>query len=179
MELTINVNIAAPELCGVLNHLADMLGRTLAITQPQTPVTPTPPPPAPQPIPATPAVPVQQTPATPPTPTVAPQPVPAAPAVPVQQTPVPTTAPVQAAASQQPVPVFAPAASTSPAVPVAGVPTYTLEDISRTGAALVDAGRMNDLMALLNRYGLQAITQLQPEQYGAFATELRQLGGRI
>ena len=37
----------------------------------------------------------------------------------------------------------------------------------------------SQLLELLGRYGVQAVTQLQPEQYGAFATELRALGAQI
>lgn len=58
-------------------------------------------------------------------------------------------------------------------------PTYTLDQISRAGASLVDAGKMQQLLELLGRYGVQAVTQLKPEQYGAFATELRGLGAQI
>ena len=67
----------------------------------------------------------------------------------------------------------------APAVPVAEAPAYTLDQISRAGVSLVDAGKMQQLLELLGRYGVQAITQLQPEQYGAFATELRGLGAQI
>lgn len=73
-------------------------------------------------------------------------------------------------------PAPAPAA---PAVPVAAAPAYTLDQIARAGAALVDAGKREPLLALLAKYGVQAITQLPPAQYGAFATELRQMGGAI
>jgi hypothetical protein len=38
---------------------------------------------------------------------------------------------------------------------------------------------MQQLLELLGRYGVQAVTQLKPEQYGAFATELRALGAQI
>lgn len=73
----------------------------------------------------------------------------------------------------------APGNTPAPAVPVAGAPTYTLDQISRAGASLVDAGKMQQLLELLGRYGVQAVTQLKPEQYGAFATELRGLGAQI
>ncbi len=69
--------------------------------------------------------------------------------------------------------------TTAPAMPVAGAPTYTLDQISKAGAALVDAGKMAPLLGLLTKYGVQAITQLQPAQYGVFATELRALGAQI
>ncbi|OUN75557.1 hypothetical protein B5G12_00325 [Faecalibacterium sp. An58] len=103
--------------------------------------------------------------------------------------PAPTTAAPMVAPSPSPTPVTnaptagptsaAPGNTPAPAVPVAGAPTYTLDQISRAGASLVDAGKMQQLLELLGRYGVQAVTQLKPEQYGAFATELRALGAQI
>lgn len=99
----------------------------------------------------TPQVPVQQ-----------PQP---APQVPVQQPqPVPPTQPVQPA----------------PQAPVAtNTPQYTLEDLARAAVPLQDAGRGQDLMALLQKYGVMSMTQLDPSVFGAFATDLRALGAQI
>lgn len=77
------------------------------------------------------------------------------------------------------VPTASAAVPPAPAVPVAGAPAYTLDQIAKAGATLVDAGKMEPLMALLAKYGVQAITQLQPAQYGLFATELRALGAQI
>lgn len=96
------------------------------------------------------------------------------------QTPAPTATPPVAA----PTPTAgqtsaAPGNTPAPTVPVTGAPTYTPGQISRAGASLVDAGKMQQLLELLGRYGVQAVTQLQPEQYGAFATELRALGAQI
>ena len=64
-------------------------------------------------------------------------------------------------------------------VPVAAAPSYSMEQIATAGAALVDAGKRDQLLALLSRFGLQAVTQLQPAQYGTFAAELRALGAQI
>ena len=58
-------------------------------------------------------------------------------------------------------------------------PQYTLEMISNAGTALIDAGKMSDLMALLGKYGIEALTALDPAQYGAFATDLRAIGAAI
>lgn len=111
---------------------------------------------------------------------------PAAP-VPVQTASVPTPAPVAAPApapAPAPTPAAPPvtpmptAAAPAPAVPVTA-PTYTLDQIAKAGANLVDAGKMEQLLALLAKYGVQAVTQLTPDQYGAFATELRALGAQI
>jgi ABC-type hemin transport system substrate-binding protein len=49
----------------------------------------------------------------------------------------------------------------------------------KAGAALMDAGKANELIALLQAFGVQAVTLLKPEQLGAFATELRKLGAQI
>lgn len=107
--------------------------------------------------------------------------------VPVQTASVPTPAPV-AAPAPAPAPVPTPAAppvtpmptaaAPAPAVPVTA-PTYTLDQIAKAGANLVDAGKMEQLLALLTKYSVQAVTQLTPDQYGAFATELRALGAQI
>ena len=93
----------------------------------------------------------------------------------------PAHAPVGMTAPAQPVgpTSAAPGNTAAPTVPVSSAPSYTLDQISRAGASLVDAGKMQQLLQLLSRYGVQAITQIQPEQYGAFATELRALGAQI
>lgn len=135
-------------------------------------------------------LPVSAYPATPAAAPVAPVAAPVSPA-PVNPTPgpAPTTAAPVAAPSPSPTPVTnaptagptsaAPGNTPAPAVPVTGAPAYTLDQISRAGASLVDAGKMQQLLELLGRYGVQAVTQLKPEQYGAFATELRGLGAQI
>lgn len=120
-----------------------------------------------------------------------PLPVSAYPATPAAAPVAPVAAPVApvAAPSPSPTPVTnaptagptsaVPGNTPAPAVPVTGAPAYTLDQISRAGASLVDAGKMQQLLELLGRYGVQAVTQLKPEQYGAFATELRALGAQI
>lgn len=87
----------------------------------------------------------------------------------------PAPTPTPAAPPVTPMPT---AAAPAPAVPVTA-PTYTLDQIAKAGANLVDAGKMEQLLALLTKYGVQAVTQLTPDQYGAFATELRALGAQI
>lgn len=116
-----------------------------------------------------------------PAPTVA---APVAPVSPAPVTPTATPTPAPGPAVAAPAPTAGPASVTpgntpGPAVPVTTAPAYTLDQISRAGASLVDAGKMQQLLELLGRYGVQAVTQLQPEQYGTFATELRALGAQI
>jgi hypothetical protein len=93
---------------------------------------------------------------------------------------VPQQAP--AAPVQQPMP--APATTAQPNTPVAGVPLaqppkYTVDQIMAAGAQLMDAGKVNDLMNLLHSFGVQAVMDLKPEQLGAFATALRDMGAKI
>ncbi len=101
-----------------------------------------------------------------------------------QDAPAPV-APVATPVTHAPVPPVtmppATVAPTNPAptVPVTTAPTYTLDQIAKAGASLVDAGKMEQLLALLAKYGVQAVTQLQPDQYGVFATELRTLGAQL
>ena len=83
----------------------------------------------------------------------------------------------QVPAPAAPVPVAVAAPAPVPVTPQP--PAYTLDQLAKAGAALVDAGKMESLMALLAKYGVQAVTQLPPAQYGAFATELRALGAQI
>lgn len=78
----------------------------------------------------------------------------------------------------------APAAPVQPNTPVAGVPLaqppkYTVDQIMAAGAQLMDAGKVNDLMNLLHSFGVQAVMDLKPEQLGAFATALRDMGAKI
>ena len=97
----------------------------------------------------------------------------AAPAAnPIQVTGVPTSA-VPVAPAPASVPVEQPLS-----VPTAA-PAYTLEMIATAGTALIDAGKMKLLTDLIARYGISSITELDPSQYGAFATELRALGAQI
>lgn len=79
-----------------------------------------------------------------------------------QQAPVPT-------APQQP----------AAAVPLAQPPQYTVDQIMAAGAQLMDAGKVNELINLLHSFGVQAVMDLKPDQLGAFATALREMGAKI
>ncbi len=167
MEMKITVE--APDLAASILKLAEAIASgpdpALLIPDEPLPVSAYPATPAPAVAPVSPA-PVNPTPGPAPTmaaPVVVPSP------SPTPVTNAPTAGPTSAAPGNTP----------APAVPVAGAPTYTLDQISRAGASLVDAGKMQQLLELLGRYGVQAVTQLKPEQYGAFATELRGLGAQI
>ncbi|GHV36251.1 hypothetical protein FACS1894187_10530 [Synergistales bacterium] len=94
-----------------------------------------------------------------------------------------TTVPSVPTASVQSVPAASATLPTTEApssgVPIAVAPTYTLDQLARAGAGLAQAGKMQEALALLAKYGVQTVNQLRPEQYGSFATELRTLGAQV
>ncbi len=118
------------------------------------------------------------------------------PAQPITQvTPVPTVSstPLSVASVQPVIPTATPvpAMQTPAAQPVAevqqpaAIPTshvaqsYTVEQLQMAMAPLVDAGKMEEIRALLNSFGVPSIMDLQPDQYGALATALRGMGAQI
>ncbi len=92
-----------------------------------------------------------------------------APAAPAPAAPAPTAS-VPAASA----PVEIPAAE-----PESQNKSYTLDDLSRAGAALVDQGKMPQLLDLLSKYGVQAVTQLDSSVYPAFAENMKALGAQL
>lgn len=96
---------------------------------------------------------------------------------PVQAAPQP--APVAPVPKPQPVPTAAPMSTPTPAPQPVQQKAITIDMLAAAGAPLVDQGKMQQLMALLNKYGVQAITQLTPDKYDAFAADLRAIGAQI
>ena len=149
----INVTVNAPELAEALNNLA----AALKGAKPEPAASKAGKADKPAPVPPADYMPPADT---------APAPATRAPAVTPAPAPASTPAPVQAPVTPAP-------------VPVAPAPTYNRDQIMTAGAALIDAGKINELMGLLNSFGVQAVTQLKQDQLGAFATELRKLGAQI
>ena len=56
---------------------------------------------------------------------------------------------------------------------------YSLDELSKAAVSLMDMGRQQELLGLLSQFGVQSMPQLQPSQYGAFATALREKGAAI
>ena len=91
-------------------------------------------------------------------------------------TPVPETP--QAAAPANPEPVSA-AAPEPPVVPKAPVKEYTLDELLTATAPLMDAGKIADLQALMQKSGAVSMMDIPKECYGELATDLRALGARL
>ncbi|MBQ9703769.1 MAG: hypothetical protein IJV68_04405 [Clostridia bacterium] len=99
----------------------------------------------------------------------------------VPQTPVNPTP-----AAQQNTAAVTPATAVTPSAPIAPAPSeaavnYTIEQLSVAGAALCEQGKMAQLIALLGKYGVQAVTQLKPtpDVLNPFAAELKALGANL
>lgn len=155
----LEIKITAPEISEAINNLARAIG--LAVTNPygQINTAPVIKQAEPQQSTSAPAVPVAPPSAVPTVPTSAPQTVTTAPNTPSANYPTEV-------------------ASTAPTVPTS-TPQFTLEMIAKAGTALIDAGKMSELSALLAKYGVEALTSLDTAQYGAFANDLRALGAAI
>ena len=113
-----------------------------------------------------------------PVPAPAAQPSPA----PVPVTPVPVAQPAAApapVAQPAPAPVAQPAPAPAPAAAPTTARAFRFEDIQLAATSLCDTGKRAEVLALLAKYGIQALSALPAEQYGAFATELRGLGAKI
>lgn len=108
---------------------------------------------------------------------------------PVNPAPTPAPAPVQVQAtapvtSPMPASTAAPMPTPTPApqpvlAPVQPQKAITIDMLAAAGAPLIDQGKMPQLMALLAKYNVQAITQLTPDKYDGFAADLRSIGAQI
>lgn len=113
----------------------------------------------------------------PPTAPVVPATVQAPPVAPVVQPAtvapvVPTSAPLQT----HPDPVQAPP---TPAVPVAPVKEYTLEEIQVALIPIMDAGRTNEIVGLMQKYGVSDLTKVPKDSYPQLIQDIRNMGARI
>lgn len=101
----------------------------------------------------------------------------------VKENPTTEAAPVQTAQTSSTVaPTTAPdpaPATVATTAPAAQGKSYTVDDLSRAGATLIDQGKMPQLIDLLKKYGVQAVTQLDASQYPAFVEDLKALGAAL
>lgn len=154
------IEIKAPELANALQALAAAIaGRQMdklscPAPEPRTAA------PVPAPVPIVPQPPAAPVSLMPQTPIAPPQP----------------NAPVAAPVAPPATPV--PAAQPQPVVPTSA-PQYTYEMLFNAAAALMGQNKGPQLQQLLAKYGIQRLPDLPPEQYGAYATDLRALGAKL
>lgn len=154
------IEIKAPELANALQALAAAIaGRQMdklscPAPEPRTAA------PVPAPVPIVPQPPAAPVSLMPQTPIAPPQP-----NAPVAAPVAPPATPVPAAQPQSVVPTSA--------------PQYTYEMLFNAAAALMGQNKGPQLQQLLAKYGIQRLPDLPPEQYGAYATDLRALGAKL
>lgn len=113
----------------------------------------------------------------PPTAPVVPATVQAPPVAPVAQpTPVAPVVPTSVSVPTTPEPTQAPP---TPAVPVAPVKEYTLEEIQVALQPLMDAGRTNEIVGLMQKYKVASLPELPKDQFPNLVVDLRNMGARI
>lgn len=94
------------------------------------------------------------------------------------------TAPVASTAMPMPMPVPTTVPTSAPtampnSVPVqpSNVPNYTIEQLQTAIAPLLDAGKVAQIQALVQSFGVATLMDIPPARYGEFANGLRNLGG--
>jgi len=113
----------------------------------------------------------------PPTAPVVPATVQAPPVAPVAQpTPAAPVVPTSVSVPTTPEP---PQAPPTPAVPVAPVKEYTLEEIQVALQPLMDAGRTNEIVGLMQKYKVASLPELPKDQFPNLVVDLRNMGARI
>lgn len=113
----------------------------------------------------------------PPTAPVVPATVQAPPVAPVSQpTPVAPVVPTSVSVPTTPGPQQVPV---TPAVPVAPVKEYTLEEIQVALQPLMDAGRTNEILGLMQKYKVASLPELPKDQFPNLVVDLRNMGARI
>ena len=116
----------------------------------------------------------------PPTAPVVPATVQAPPVAPVAQpTPAAPVVPTSVSVPTTPEPQPAPPAPPTPAVPVAPVKEYTLEEIQVALQPLMDAGRTNEIVGLMQKYKVASLPELPKDQFPSLVVDLRNMGARI
>ena len=90
----------------------------------------------------------------------------------------PTPEPVKSA-DPEPVKPAAPEPPAAPVVPTAPAKTYTLDELLAATAPLMDAGKIAELQALMQKFGVPSMMDIPEEKYGELATALRELGAEL
>ncbi len=97
--------------------------------------------------------------------------------VPQKEAITPTPEPVKAAEAES----VNTTVSEPPAAPVPTAPAkkYTLDELLAATAPLMDAGKISELQALMQKFGVPSMMEIPEERYGELATALRELGAAL
>lgn len=86
-----------------------------------------------------------------------------------QSAPIPTTETIPPVTQSAPI----------QAAPITQPSEYTLEQLSYAAAPLMDAGKMQELIGVMQEFGVKSLQELPKDKYGLFATRIRTLGAKI
>lgn len=86
---------------------------------------------------------------------------------------------VEATAETVPVAPATQPAPVAPVVPVAPVKEYTLEEIQVALIPIMDAGRTNEIVGLMQKYGVSDLTKVPKDSYPQLIQDIRNMGARI
>lgn len=195
--LEIKITVELPGIPDAINHLADALlaSKVQAVT-PSPAVVALPvaaetaseavPEPAPAPAPEkktrkrkeAPA-PVEKAEDAPPLAEVPQEPVTQAEPEPAQAPADPEPAKAEAAVSETTPQEAAPDPVITQDIPADDGPVYNIDMLSRAGTALLDKGKMGDLLNLLGEFSAASLMDLKPEQYPAFAQKMKAIGADL
>ena len=83
--------------------------------------------------------------------------------------------------AQTQVPIANTVQAQPPTTPVAPtlMPTYTVDQIAVAAMQLKDSGRLEEFRQLLAKFGVAALTQLQPNQLPELAADLQKIGVKL
>ena len=185
--LEIKITVELPGIPEAINHLADALlaSKVQAITPAPVVSLPVAAEAAPVPVEVPAPVPVPEKKTRkrkePPAPVAAPveQAEDAPPLAEVPAEPEAPAADPQPASEATPQAVADPTPAVTQDIPADDAPVYTIDLLSRAGTALLDKGKMGDLLNLLGKYNASSLMDLKPEQYAAFAQEMKAIGADL
>ena len=100
----------------------------------------------------------------------------AAPAPETPQQEVPQSDAHDKAKKEEPVKTEQPATAV---VPTAPVKEDTLDELLAATAPLMDAGKISELQALMQKFGVPSMMEIPEDRYGELATALRELGAEL
>ncbi|MCC8043871.1 MAG: hypothetical protein LIP12_00020 [Clostridiales bacterium] len=92
-------------------------------------------------------------------------------------TPASTSAPAISTEAAAAAPMPAPVEQAT--LPAQMDKVYTLDELSTASADLIDKGKMQQIMSIIQKYGVKAINQLRPDQFAAYAADIRGIGAKI
>lgn len=92
----------------------------------------------------------------------------------------PVTEPIVEQPTSQPIPVTETVQTVQTVVPTVQAAEYTFDQLAVACTSLMDNGKQNELIGLLNnKFGVAALPSLPKEKFNEFAVAIREMGAQI